>query len=182
MVSRLTVFLSALMASCLLIGQAASEADVKDSSDQGFSLAVSTRINGDPKTVFDTLIKPSKWWSPAHSWSGDATNMSIDAVPGGAFLEKLPDGGFCRHMDVVYAEPGKLLRMHGALGPLQEQAIHGSMTIRLRKDGEQTVVDVTYNVTGYVPGGISKWSAPVDGVLSEQFGRLKKSVEGTLEK
>ncbi|MBL8816435.1 MAG: SRPBCC domain-containing protein [Planctomyces sp.] len=176
------ILIAILLAIGTLSAVRTSSADVKDSSDQGFSSVVSISVNGDPRTVFDTLIKPSKWWNPAHSWSGDAANMSIDPVPGGAFLEKLPDGGFCRHMEVVYAEPGKLLRMHGGLGPLQEQAIHGSMTVRLRKDGDQTVVDVTYNVTGYVPGGISKWSAPVDGVLSEQFDRLKKSMEGTLEK
>lgn len=156
------------------------QAEVKDSSEIGFSSSVSVTIESDPTTVFATLVNPSKWWNSSHTWSGDAKNLSIEAVPGGMFLEKLPNGGFCRHMEVVYADPGSRLRMQGGLGPLQEQAIHGSMTVRLRKDGESTVVDVTYNVVGFVPGGVKKWATPVDGVLTEQFTRLKQSIEGTL--
>lgn len=158
------------------------QAEIKDSSDIGFSSSVTVTVDGEPTAVFETLVKPSKWWNPSHTWSGDAENLTLDAVPGGMFLEKLPNGGFCRHMEVVYADPGNMLRLQGALGPLQEQAIHGSMTIRLKKEADKTVVDVTYNVVGFVPGGIKKWAAPVDGVLTEQFTRLKQSIEGTLEK
>ncbi len=97
-------------------------AEIKESSDIGFSSVVSVTVDGEPSAVFETLVNPAKWWNSSHTWSGDAGNLSLDAVPGGMFLEKLPNGGFCRHMEVVYADPGNLLRMQGALGPLQEQA------------------------------------------------------------
>ena len=40
-----------------------------------------------------------------------------------------------------------------------------------------TKLEVTYAVTGYLPGGMKTWAAPVDGVLEEQFTRLKKYIE-----
>ena len=41
--------------------------------------------------------------------------------------EKLPDGGFVRHLQIVYYQPGKSLRLTGGLGPLQELGVHGSL-------------------------------------------------------
>jgi hypothetical protein len=38
--------------------------------------------------------------------------------------------GGVRHMQVVYVDPGKTLRMIGGLGPLQSMAATGSMTVR----------------------------------------------------
>ena len=49
----------------------------------------------------------------------DAKNLSIDARPGGCFCEKLPNGGGVEHARVVYVAPREVLRLSGALGPLQ---------------------------------------------------------------
>jgi hypothetical protein len=44
------------------------------------------------------------------------------------------------------------------------------------KDGA-TMLAWIYDVGGYAKGGLDKWAAPVDGVLAEQLGRLRKYVE-----
>lgn len=151
--------------------------EVLDSAENGFSLKHKVTINATPEKVYETIIKPSHWWNPSHTWSGKSENLSIETIPGGLFLEKLPSGGFVRHMEVVYADPGKLLRMHGALGPLQQMACHGSMTFTLTTEKDSTIVEVTYNVSGYVSGGLKTWSVPVDQVIVEQVDRLRKAVE-----
>jgi hypothetical protein len=64
-----------------------------------------------------------------------ARNLSLDRKPGGCFCERLPDGGGVQHMRVVYTSPDKLLRLSGAIGPLQEAALVGSMSWKLQQTG-----------------------------------------------
>jgi hypothetical protein len=82
-----------------------------------------------------------------------------------------------RHMTIVYASPGKLLRLSGGLGPLQEIAVAGSMTWTLSAEGSSTKVDLTYRVGGYYEGGLATLAPIVDGVLREQLERMKRFVE-----
>jgi len=80
-------------------------------------------------------------------------------------------------MEVVNVVPGKRLVMSGGIGPLQSVAAAGSMEILLSPADGATKLQVTYTVGGYLPGGLNTWAAPVDGVLAEQFTRLKNYVE-----
>ena len=70
--------------------------------------------------------------------------------------------------------------MTGLPGPLQEHALQGTMTISLKPEGDKTTILTTYNVSGHFPGGLKKIAASVDQVITEQFTRLVKQIEGTL--
>jgi uncharacterized protein YndB with AHSA1/START domain len=118
-----------------------------------------------------------KWWNSAHSWSGDARNLSINDNTGGGFVEKLKNGGRVVHLTVVFADPGRLLRMTGGLGPLQSLAVAGSMTWTLTKAENGTTVEFSYAVGGYRPGGLASLAVPVDNMLNEQLTRFKSYVE-----
>src|SRR3546814_2096701 len=73
-----------------------------------------------------------RWWPKDHSWWGGESTLSIEPVAGGCFCERTADGKrSARHMVVVFAEPGKLLRLAGGLGPLQGMGLHGVMEWRL---------------------------------------------------
>ena len=157
-------------------------AEVADSSPAGFTVKISFSVKATPAAVYDAVVKPANWWSSGHTFSGDAHNLSIDAKPMGCFCEKLPNGGGVRHLEVVSVMPGKLLVMTGGLGPLQSQALSGSMSIAIAAAGDETKLSMTYAVAGYVPAGTNTWAAPVNGMLSEQFTRLKNYIEhGTPE-
>jgi hypothetical protein len=131
-----------------------------------------------PANVYSSLADSvSKWWDPAHTFSSDARNLSIDARPMGCFCEKLPGGGGVRHMQVVYAAPGKALVMSGGLGPLLSLPATGTMAIGISATPEGTKLVVTYGVAGYLPAGMNTWAAPVDAVLNQQFTRLKNYIE-----
>jgi len=67
--------------------------------------------------------------------------------------------------------------MIGGLGPLQAMAVHGSMKFDLTPVEGGTKLEVTYAVGGYSAAGLNVLAAPVDGVLSEQFMRLKNLLE-----
>ena len=82
-----------------------------------------------------------------------------------------------RHLTVIMASPGKELRLSGALGPLQEDGLAGSMSWKLSEAGGSTKVELRYSVGGYRPGGLRSLAAPVDSVVHDQLMRLKSHVE-----
>jgi hypothetical protein len=80
-------------------------------------------------------------------------------------------------MTVIFVDPPKTVRFAGALGPLSQTGADGHLSWSLdEKDGKTTLTQ-TYDIGGYVKGGIQPIAAPVDNVLTEQIGRLKALVE-----
>ena len=162
----------------LLFAPAWAAAEVVDSSSGGFTVKTIVVIQASPEDVYRRLVRGiGDWWDPAHTFSGDAHNLSIEEKPMGCFCEKLAGQGGVRHMEVVFLAPGKRLVMTGALGPLQPLAVTGSMTIQLAPADGGTRLEATYAVGGYVPAGLNTLAAPVDGVLKQQFTRLKNYTE-----
>jgi hypothetical protein len=151
-------------------------AEVVDQSSSGFEIRHVATLNASQAKVRTAILDVSRWWNGDHTWSGDAKNLSID-LQTGCFCERLQDG-FVRHMTVVYADGGAL-RLSGGLGPLQMTGATGHLVFRFENAGpDQTKLTVTYDVGGYAKGGLGEvWARPVDGVLAEQVGRLRKLIE-----
>ena len=85
-------------------------------------------IEAPPAQVYTALTEDvGCWWDADHSYTGDAHNFSMDARAGGCFCEDFPNGGSIEHLRVLYADPGKFLRMQGGLGPLQSMPVSGVM-------------------------------------------------------
>ena len=157
---------------------AVAGADVIESTSAGFTIRTVVEIAATPRAVYNALTaQVPNWWDPEHTWSGNPRNMSIDARAGGCFCERLTSGGTVAHMTVVLADPPKTLRMSGALGPLQDQAIVGTMTWMLTESGVRTKVEMTYVVGGYMRGGVEPVVKIVDQVLAGQVQRLKRYIE-----
>jgi hypothetical protein len=95
----------------------------------------------------------------------------------GCFCEKLPGNGFVRNMEIIFYQPGKLLRMSGAIGPLQSMALSAVATFNLSADGDGTKLEFTYAVGGYSPQGLDKIAPVVNTVLTQQLTRLKNYIE-----
>jgi len=150
---------------------------VIDSSAAGFTVRNIVTVHASQARAYASVVHDvGKWWDSAHTYSGRSENLSINATAGGCFCEKLPGGGV-RHMVVVLAIPGKLLRLSGSLGPLQELAVTGSMTWTFTSQAEETVVEVRYAVGGYSPEGLQKIAPAVDRVLAEQLERYGHFVD-----
>jgi uncharacterized protein YndB with AHSA1/START domain len=186
--SRVTI-LSMALAGLLLLGapagaSASAPADVRDSSSNGFTVFVSVRIAATPGDVYRHLVRNvGRWWNSEHTWTGNAAFLTIEDTVGGCFCESFKSGGGARHMTIVYVEPGKVLRMSGGLGPLQEMGITGSLTWKLTSlapegtQGSSTRLDVTYAVGGYMAGGLGSIAGPVNDVITGQVERLRNFIE-----
>jgi len=147
------------LASGLCAGLA--RADVIDAAANGFTVKNVVTIAAAPPQVYRQLTNIGQWWSSEHTFSGDARKLSLDARAGGCFCERLGDRASVRHLEVVFAAPGKTLRLSGGLGPLQAMAVTGSMTWQLTPADNGTRVEMTYTVGGYRPGGLQElawWS------------------------
>lgn len=153
----------------------AANAAVTDKSTAGFEVVETTTIAAPPAKVWVALLTPGAWWSSQHSWSGDAKNLSID-LAAGCFCERLPHG-LVRHMTVVFNDGATTLRMFGGLGPMQMTGAAGHLSFTLKANGAGTDLTVTYDVGGYMKGGLESLATPVDAVLGEQAGRLRKYAE-----
>ena len=162
-------------------------AEVVASSETGFVIRQTAEVPADPAATWQALIAPQTWWSKAHTFSGDSANLYLDAQGGGCFCEKLPlkdgasgaRGGSVAHMRVVYADPGKALRMAGSLGPLQSEALTGTMTITLKPGGAGTRIVMEYIVGGYMRYKVEEIAPAVDKVLAEQLAGLAASLGST---
>ena len=166
-----------------------ASAEVIASSESGFVTRAAAEVPADPAATWAALIAPQNWWNKAHTFSGDSANLYLDAQGGGCFCEKLPlkvgvpgtRGGSVAHMRVVYADPGKALRMVGSLGPLQSEALTGTLTISLKPDGAGTRIIMEYVVGGYMRYKVEEIAPAVDKVLAEQLAGLSASLGATAD-
>ncbi|WP_217906654.1 SRPBCC family protein [Qipengyuania atrilutea] len=163
---------------------AAAEVIAKDAN--GFTTRNTQVIAATPAQVWLALISPGKWWSDDHTWSGDAANMTLIPQGGGCFCETIPGtedadtvqpSGSAKHMEVMQANPHKVLRMRGGLGPLQSEPAEGVLTITMQPDEGGTKVVFEYVVGGPMRFEIPVIALAVDGVLSQQLAGLKAYLE-----
>ena len=166
-----------LIAATLALTAASAHGEVVDSQPNGFEVKREAVINAPVDKVYAALTQPSAWWNKDHTWSGSSANLSMAAMSGGCLCEKLPNGGSVVHMTVVYAQPGQGLRLFGGLGPLQMSGASGHLNWTLSEQDGRTTLTQTYDVGGYMKGGLDRIAPVVDRVLSDQFDRLKVYVE-----
>jgi len=155
-----------------------ASAKVMQADTSGFAVQETGEVRASPEAVWAALIHPERWWNKAHSWTGDARNFSMTIKQGGCFCEALPHSGFVEHARVVFARPASMLRLSGAFGPLQSEALSGTLTIKIvpGKNG-MSAVTFDYVVGGYSRMALTELAPAVDGVIAEQHRRLLKLVE-----
>ena len=146
-------------------------AEVKFAAADAFLIEQRYTIAAPAAKVWESLQHPERWWPADHTWSGKRENLSLVAETGGCFCERW-DGGTVEHGRVVMVVKEKMLRLDAALGPLQEMAVTGVITIALEeKDGTTSVV-VTHRVSGDPSQKLDGIAPIVDQVNGQQFGGL----------
>lgn len=158
------------------LSAAPAHAKVASQSTTGFSLSYEAEVAAEPKAAFDAFVRIAEWWDSAHTYSGDAKNLSIEVKPGGCWCETLPDGGFAEHMSVAGAMPGKSLLLKGGLGPLSLMGVQGTMVLKFAPKGKATVATMTYVIGGHDPRQFKDLPKVVDGVLGAAFKRYANFV------
>jgi uncharacterized protein YndB with AHSA1/START domain len=168
-----------LMALAFAAGLAAAPASaaVIDAQPGGFQVRSVLQVAAPPDKVWAAYSQIGRWWSSSHTFSRDASHLSLDPKAGGCLCESLPGGGSVWFMTVIYAQPGQELRLKGALGPLQPMGVEGVLVWSVKPAGAGSELTWTYTLGGYMPGGLAAIAGPVDQVLAEQQNRLKAFVE-----
>ena len=153
-------------------------AEVADAGAGGFTTINEIIVDAPRDVVWQSAIgEIGRWWSSAHTVSGEASRLSIDARPQGCFCEYLGEDAGVVHLTVTMANPPVVLRLTGGLGPLGLLGVDGNMTWEFSDADGATAVRFTYAVGGYRPGGLDSIAGPVDGVIGEALRRLKAYVE-----
>jgi hypothetical protein len=169
----------------MLVIATPASAEVIARTDNGFVVRDVAEVIASPEEAWKQLVAPADWWNGVHTFSGDAKNLSLDPRAGGCFCEVLPGEGEkgwlhprggVEHMRVVFVEQGKALRMTGALGPLQSEALLGTLTVTLKPLDRGTRLTWEYVVGGYMRYKPEQIVPAVDKVIGEQLTRLAEKL------
>jgi hypothetical protein len=152
-------------------------AEVIDSAANGFTTVNSVVVTTDRMTAWQAAVQVGRWWSSAHTMSGDAARMSIEPRVQGCFCESLGEEAGVVHLTVMSVMPGTSLRLSGGLGPLGLMGVYGNMTWDFEDVDGGTQIRFKYAVGGYMNGGLDQVSGPVDAVLGEALSRLQSYIE-----
>jgi uncharacterized protein YndB with AHSA1/START domain len=155
-------------------------ADVVSSTPTTMEIHEALTIDAPIQQVWDTLRSPQRWWSKDHTYSDDSANLYMDTQATGCFCERFPDRkGSVEHARILYIQPPRMIRLSGALGPLQAEAVIGTLTFKLDQEGSNaTKLTIDYVVSGYVRAGADTLAPKVDEVLALQAVNLKFAAEG----
>ncbi len=152
-------------------------AETSGVSPAGFISTFREEVKATPEAVWQSIVQLPRWWSDAHTYSGKASNMSLDSVAGGCWCERWGEGQSVQHGQVALVQPGRVLRMNASLGPLQELGVNGVLTIVTSAQDGKTFLRMTYRVAGNADAGLDKLAPVVDQVIGAQYRRLKELAE-----
>lgn len=156
----------------LLCAALPAAAEVSAVSATGFTSTFRAEVAAPQAAVWRAITQLPQWWSDAHTWSGKASNMSLELHAGACWCERWGEGMSVQHGHVVWVQPGQVLRIDAALGPLQELGARGVFTLITSTREGKTALRLTYRVSGAPEDGLEKLAPLVDQVLAEQWQRL----------
>lgn len=150
-----------------------ARAEVLDATPAGFTLQNTVRVPVDPQTAWGALVdEVGDWWPRDHTWWGEQSELTLDPRAGGCFCERHGEQQ-AMHMQVVFVDPGKLLRLTGGLGPLQGMGLDGVLELRLEAaEAGGTTITMFYRAGGYTPDDLASFAPIVDQVQALQLAGL----------
>jgi hypothetical protein len=151
-----------------------AKAEVIERSADHFVLRNTTVLETTLEDVWTSLGDVDQWWDGAHTYSGDAANMSLRTEVGGCFCEANVQGATFEHGRVVEADPALGVLLHAALGPLKGKTTRADWSFGWSSHGPGIELVMTYVVRGE---GVGAWADGVDSVMSGQFQRLTRYIE-----
>ena len=153
-------------------------AEVVSSEPHGFEVRhVVNLVIAQPK-AFAAFGQIGQWWSKDHTYSGDATRMTLQMRPGGCLCEMLEGGGGVEHLHVTFVKPGEEIVLTGSLGPLLYEATTGVMDVKVERIAGGSRVTMNYRAAGFAKGNAQALATGVDQVLGEQMKRFRVYAAG----
>lgn len=151
-------------------------AEIKQSAADHFVLRHEARKELAPAEIWQRLIDPASWWEDAHSFSGEADNLSLELKPGGFWREDWEEG-FVIHGTLISLREGSQLRFDAPFGPLQAMGVRDIWTITIRplENGTGSLVIFDEVAMGASFQNLDKIAPAVDRVKQEALESLVRS-------
>lgn len=156
-----------------LVAAGPAAAEVVARHADGFTLRFAVPMETSAGDVVLALDDIGSWWDGAHTYSGDAANLSLSLDSGACFCEALPDGSKFEHGRVVVLDD-EHLALDAPLGPLKGRASKADLTFSWPDAGAGAMVTMTFVVEG---SGLGSFADGVNGVMAVQFARFIHYVE-----
>ena len=172
--------LAVLTGVALVLGTTgAARAEIMDATARGFTLENAIQVPVEPMQAWQALVDDvDRWWPKDHTWWGAESVLSIEPRAGGCFCERNGEQQ-AQHLQVLFVDPGRLLRLSGGLGPLQGMGLGGVLEFQLAAAADGgTTITVFYRVGGYTPDDLSELAPVVDRVQALQLGGLASLLGG----
>ena len=167
-------FLSAALG---LTSPALGAAEVVTSAPDHFALKLEAQSELSVGETWARLIEPSEWWQSDHTYSGDASNLSLDPQAGGLWREEW-EGGSVWHGTVLQAQPESSLVLSAPFGPLQGLAVTSIWTISLAPtETGGTKITFDHVTNGTMASGLDALAPAVDFVKQQAIESLARSDE-----
>jgi len=164
---------AALFATAFVAVAAPAYAEVVSRSADGFTLRFAVGVEAAPEDVVTAVSELPQWWDPAHTYTGDAVNLSMAFEEGGCWCEKLADGTVFEHA-VVTGIAADRVTMTAALGPLHDKATKAELTFGSEPENRGRLVTVDFVVEG---PGLGAMADGVNTVMDQAFDRLIHQIE-----
>jgi len=168
-----SMIVAIMVAAGLTCAATPAAAEVVARTADGFTLHYAVRLESTAGDVILAVEDIGGWWDSAHTYSGDAANMTLQLQPGGCFCEALPNGETFEHGRVTLIDDEHIV-LAAPLGPLNGHATRADLTFRWPEAGAGVTATLTFVVEGPQLGAAADG---VDGVMRAQFSRFVHYVE-----
>lgn len=162
-----------IVAAGLTLTAAPASAEVVSRSADGFVLRFAVGVEAAPEDVVAAVSELPQWWDPAHTYTGDAANLSLAFEEGGCWCETLADGTVFEHA-VVTGITADRVTMNAALGPLHDKATKAELTFGSAPENRGRLVTIDFVVEG---PGLGAMADGVNMVMDQAFDRLIHQIE-----
>ncbi len=152
----------------------AAPAEVIEKDADHFVLRYSMALETTPEDIYGAIGDVGQWWDSAHTYSGDARNLTLPLEVGACFCEALADGKTFEHGRVVAADPETGVLLDAPLGPLKGKATTAQWSLGWSGIAGGWEMVMTYVVRG---PGLGAFAEGVDGVMQGQFSRWVRFAE-----
>ena len=156
-----------------LLAAAPAQAEVVSAGSNGFEVRHSVNLVIPRERAYAAYGQVQNWWDKEHTYSGNASRLSMRLMAGGCFCERLDGGGGIEHMRVTFVQPNERVVLTGSLGPLLYEATVGVMDVKFEKIAGGTRITSSYRAAGFARGNAGEMAPLVDGVLEQQMKRLR---------
>jgi hypothetical protein len=164
---------SALIAVAVSLVPGLAAAEIVSRFENAFTLRFAVGLEASREDVIDAVREVPAWWDPAHSYTGDAANLSLAFQPGGCWCERMADGTDFRHGSVVSIDPDQV-RFDAPLGPLNGKATRADLIFSAGPENRGTLAAMEFVVEG---PGVGAFSDAVHGVMQQAWTRYVRFIE-----